>query len=275
MAINSINTNSNGTGLVGAGKQNPAEFNREVKFAQITIPMPVTVPLTGAEGGFGRSKPKTSSIDYRPRNLPQVKYLLTEKSIRESMQKYPNPAKANDVLIKSMKEWYNDPVSKKTLGLRKTVRNYVLMADASHKSAKSAAIPTQISSDPSKELIEQAYELEDRIFRHRAITSSEVNSGIECKTTVVNSSSAWNEYASKTATTVGGLKFGRFYIPLPVWTHGYGTRPHLGSMSANGFGAVSATVHIIPSIGRDAIFRGVCELPTGEKVQSILVDTTK
>ena len=136
MVRNIANQTQSVTGVVG-GSQTAVQFNKEIKLAQIAIPMPVIVPITGAEGGsFGGLRPKTPSINYRPSNLPQVKYLLNEQSLRQALTRYPNAKQANAVLIKSMKEWSNDPISKKTPALRTQVQSYILMADTSDKPKK-------------------------------------------------------------------------------------------------------------------------------------------
>jgi hypothetical protein len=103
--------------------------------------MPTTVPITGAEGGLrGNSTPKQPKIDYRPRNIPTVTILLTETSIRESMQKYPNAKKANSTLIKNMKEWHADP---RTINSpqRKAVKAYIMAATGKPADEPAKAAP--------------------------------------------------------------------------------------------------------------------------------------
>jgi hypothetical protein len=103
--------------------------------------MPTTMPATGAEGGSKEIvAPKKPSIDYRPRNIPQATILLTETSIRESMQKYPNAKKANSTLIKNMKEWYADPRTANS-PQRKAVKAYIMAATAKPTGKSSKAAP--------------------------------------------------------------------------------------------------------------------------------------
>ncbi len=134
MVGNIANTFNFGTGITASGNQISGGFTNQIKLAQIVVPMPVTIPITGAESMlYGSFLPKKHSVDYRPRNLPIVKILLTPQSIRQSMQRYHNPEQANDVLIKNMKEWYDDPTSNKLPALRKSVKSYVMMADAGNQ----------------------------------------------------------------------------------------------------------------------------------------------
>ncbi len=137
MVRNITNACTASTGILARDKQFPEGFAGHIKIAQVSIPMPATsISVTGLKGMLHNNLPFKKPIDYRPRNLPQVKILLSEQSIRQSMRRYPNPAEANDVLIKSMIEWCNDPISKKTPTLRKSVKSYVMMANADNQKKK-------------------------------------------------------------------------------------------------------------------------------------------
>jgi hypothetical protein len=128
MIITNTTSPTADTGIVRGGKLDEPRLTGEFQLAQVAVPMPTTMPATGAEGGSKEIiAPKKPSIDYRPKNTPQATILLTETSIRESMQKYPNAKKANSTLIKNMQEWYADSRTKKS-PLRKAVKAYIMAA---------------------------------------------------------------------------------------------------------------------------------------------------
>lgn len=147
MTITSTKLPTSGTGMI-EGKLADPHFSGEIKIAQAqAATSAATVYGSGKEGGSGEIiPPKKSTIDYRPRNMPQATILLTETSIRESMHQYP-AKKANGTLIKNIKEWYADPRTKNS-PQRKAVKAYIMAATAkpSDKPAKAASQTTSVAA---------------------------------------------------------------------------------------------------------------------------------
>jgi flagellar basal body rod protein FlgB len=146
MTITSTKLPTFGTGMI-EGKLADPHFSGEIKIAQAqAATSAATVYGSGKEGGSGEIiPPKKPSIDYRPRNIPQATILLTETSIRESIQKYPNAKKANSTLINNIKEWYANPRTKNS-PQRKAVKAYIVAATAKPADKPAKAAPQTTSA---------------------------------------------------------------------------------------------------------------------------------
>jgi hypothetical protein len=119
-----------GARAIQHGLLQPAQqFNpmQDVKLAHGVTTAPASPFVTGREGGNSGEiiKKLPAQIRYTPSNLRFEPILLSNQSLIDAMKQYAIPKQANDVLLKNMLQWYNDPRSKQSALLRREVGAFI------------------------------------------------------------------------------------------------------------------------------------------------------